>query len=258
MAKYTTTIEEYVQSRVFADMLQDALDNDNLPDDPRTLWVAAVTAIQQDPTIAYGIVGDELFPDPDNPIFYTNDADVYDNFIATWTDKCYFDEIGQETIGRFKITLRGWLRENMGYYTDLYNSKISRLSALASDYQRQTHDSLEKLGSEKNERGHGESITYTPTNKGTKNYIIPLGGSTETELNQTQETGSDTTAHSGTDTDTLTFTNRVDTRWITENITGATGMDKAELIKLYRDLIIDMDTMIIDKMYADGLFMKVW
>lgn len=256
MAKYTTTIEEYVQGRVFAQMLDNAIQDDDLPDDPRALWIEACHAIEEDPDIAYGIVESELFPDP--AIFYTNDSSVYDNFIATWTDKCYFDEIGQETVGRFKITLRGWLRENMGYFTDLFNSKISALSSLASDYQRQTHDSLEKLGSEKNERGHGESITYTPTNKGTKNYIIPLGGSTETELNQTQETGSDTTAHSGTDTDTLTFTNRVDSRWITENITGATGMDKAELIKLYRDLIIDMDTMIIDKMYADGLFMKVW
>lgn len=258
MAKYTTTIEEYVQSRVFAEMLQDALDNDNLPDDPRILWVAAVDAIQQDPTIAYGIVGNEIFPDPNSPIFYTNDSDAYDNFIATWTDKCYFDEIGQETIGRFKITLRGWLRDNMGYYTDLYNSKISALSALASDYQRQTHDSLEKLGSEQNQLQHGESISYTPTNKGTKNYIIPLGGSAEVELNQTQETGSDSTAHSGTDTNTLSFTNRVDTRWITENITGATGKDKAELIKMYRELIVDLDTMIIKQMYADGLFMKVW
>ena len=258
MAKYTMTIEEYVQSRVFAQMIQDGLDNDNLPNDPRILWVAAVDAIQQDPTIAYGIVGTEIFPDPETPIFYTTDSNVYDNFIATWTDKCYFDEIGQETIGRFKITLRGWLRDNMGYYTDLYNSKISALSALASDYQRQTHDSLEKLGSEQNQRQHGESISYTPTNKGTKNYIIPLGGSAEVELNQTQETGSDTTAHSGTDTDTLSFTNRVDTRWITENITGATGKDKAELIKMYRDLIVDLDTMIINQMHKDGLFMQVW
>lgn len=258
MAKYTTTIEEYVQGRVFAQMLDEAIQNDDLPDDPRALWIEACHAIEEDPTIAYGIVGTELFPDPDSPIFYTNDTTIYENFIATWTDKCYFDEIGQETVGRFKITLRGWLRENMGYYTDLFNSKISALSALASDYQRQTHDSLEKLGSEQNQRQHGESISYTPTNKGVKNYIIPLGGSTETELNQTQETGSDTTAHSGTDTDTLSFTNRVDTRWITENITGATGKDKAELTKAYRELIIDMDTMIINKMYADGLFMKVW
>ena len=258
MAKYTMTIEEYVQSRVFAQMIQDGLDNDNLPNDPRILWVAAVDAIQQDPTIAYGIVGTEIFPDPETPIFYTTDSNVYDNFIATWTDKCYFDEIGQETIGRFKITLRGWLRDNMGYYTDLYNSKISALSALASDYQRQTHDSLEKLGSEQNQLQHGESISYTPTNKGVKNYIIPLGGSAEVELNQTQETGSDSTAHSGTDTDTLSFTNRVDSRWITENITGATGKDKAELIKMYRELIVDLDTMIINQMHKDGLFMQVW
>lgn len=256
MAKYTTTIEEYIQGRIFAAKLQDALDNDQLPDDPASLWIEAVQELQADPSIGYDIVKSELFPSP--TIFYTNDVPTYENFIATWTDKLFFNEIGQETVGRFKVTLRGWLRDNMGYYTDLYNSKISALSALASDYQRQTHDSLEKLGSEQNQRQHGESISYTPTNKGVKNYIIPLGGSTETELNQTQETGSDTTAHSGTDTDTLSFTNRVDTRWITENITGATGKDKAELIKMYRDLIIEIDTLIINQMLKDGLFMEVW
>lgn len=256
MAKYTTTIEEYIQGRIFAQKLQDALDNDQLPDDPASLWIEAVQELQADPSIGYDIVKTELFPSP--AIFYTDESDVYDNFIATWTDKLFFNEIGQETVGRFKVTLRGWLRDNMGYYTDLYNSKISALSALASDYQRQTHDSLEKLGSEQNQRQHGESISYTPTNKGVKNYIIPLGGSTETELNQTQETGSDTTAHSGTDTDTLSFTNRVDTRWITENITGATGKDKAELIRMYRELIVDLDTLIINQMLKDGLFMEVW
>lgn len=256
MAKYTTTIEEYIQGRIFAAKLQDALDNDQLPDDPASLWIEAVQELQADPSIGYDIVKSELFPSP--AIFYTNDVPTYENFIATWTDKLFFNEIGQETVGRFKVTLRGWLRDNMGYYTALYNSKISALSALASDYQRQTHDSLEKLGSEQNQRQHGESISYTPTNKGVKNYIIPLGGSTETELNQTQETGSDTTAHSGTDTDTLSFTNRVDTRWITENITGATGKDKAELIKMYRELIIDINTLIINQMLKDGLFMEVW
>lgn len=256
MAKYTTTIEEYIQGRIFAQKLQDALDNDDLPDDPASLWIEAVQELQADPSIGYDIVKSELFPSPS--IFYTNDVPTYENFIATWTDKLFFNEIGQETVGRFKVTLRGWLRDNMGYYTDLYSSKISALSALASDYQRQTHDSLEKLGSEQNQRQHGESISYTPTNKGVKNYIIPLGGSTETELNQTQETGSDTTAHSGTDTDTLSFTNRVDTRWITENITGATGKDKAELIKMYRELIVDLNTLIINQMLKDGLFMEVW
>lgn len=256
MAKYTTTIEEYVQGRYFAYLLQDALDNDELPDDPRVLWTKAVTDIENDPSLAYGCVKTELFPDP--AIFYTDDSGVYDNFIATWTDKCYFDEIGQETVGRFKVTLRGWLRDNMGYYTDLYNSKIANLAALASDYKRETTDTLDYKGSEQNQRQHGESVTYTPTSKGSKNYIIPLGGSTETEINQTQETGSDTTAHSGTDTDTRSFTNRQDVRSIIEEITGARGGEHAELIKAYRELIIDLDTMIIKQMYHDGLFMKVW
>ena len=256
MAKYTTTIEEYIQGRIFAQKLQDALDNDDLPDDPASLWIEAVQELQADPSIGYDIVKSELFPSPE--IFYTDDSDVYDNFIATWTDKLFFNEIGQETVGRFKTTLRGWLRDNMVYYTALYDSNLDKLADLASNYKRTMDDDLTYSGSEQNQRQHGESISYTPTNKGVKNYIIPLGGSTETELNQTQETGSDTTAHSGTDTDTRSFTNRQDKRHIVEEIIGGRGTERAELVKMYRELIIDIDTLIINQMLKDGLFMEVW
>ena len=147
MSKYTTTIEEYIQGRHFAQVLADAESQDTLPDDPRTLWIQAVSEVNSDPDIGYQIVADEIFPDSSVP-FYTDDTTVKDEFLKAWTDTFYFDEIGQETMGRFRITLRAYFRDNMPRFADLYASRLSGLAALASDYQRQTHDSNEKLGSE--------------------------------------------------------------------------------------------------------------
>lgn len=256
MSKYTTTIEEYIQSRHFAQVLADAESQGELPDDPRTLWIQAVTEVNSDPDIGYQIVADEIFPDSSVP-FYTDDAEVMSEFLKSWTDTFYFDEIGQETMQRFRITLRAYFRDNMPRWADLYASRLSGLAALASDYQRQTHDSNEKMGSEKRDMKHGLKVDFSP-GATTTNKIIPLGGSAETELNQSLNGGKDTTENSGTDTDTLSFTNRVDSRWITENITGATGLEKADLTAKYRELIIDLDSMIFADMRAKHLFMEVW
>ena len=256
MSKYTTTIEEYIQGRHFAQVLADAESQDTLPDDPRTLWIQAGSEVNSDPDIGYQIVADEIFPDSSVP-FYTDDTTVKDEFLKAWTDTFYFDEIGQETMGRFRITLRAYFRDNMPKWADLYASRLSGLSALASDYQRQTHDSNEKLGSEQRSTQHGLKVDFTP-GATTTNKIIPLGGSAETELNQSLTGGKDVTENSGTDTDTLSFTGRIDSRWITENITGTTGLEKAELIAKYRELILDLDSMIFADMRAKHLFMEVW
>ena len=256
MSKYTTTIEEYIQSRHFAAILEEAAEQGTLPEDPRTLWIQAVTEVNEDPEIGYQIVADEIFPDSSVP-FYTNDTTVKDEFLKAWTDTFYFDEIGQETMARFRITLRAYFRDNMPRFADLYTSRLSDLQALASDYQRQTHDSNEKLGSEKRDMQHGLKVDFTPGATQT-NKIIPLGGSAETELNQSLTGGKDSTENSGTDTDTLSFVNRIDSRWITENITGATGLEKADLIAKYRELILDLDSMIFADMRAQHLFMEAW
>lgn len=257
MGKYTISIEEYCQARYYASLLNDMIENNTVPEDPRGVWVQVIRDMADDPTIAYNIVADELLPDLDTVPFYSTNSDDKDNFIMAWTDKFYFDEMGQDTPEKFRITLRGFFRENMGMYADLYKSKLSGLSELASDYKRTTHDALEKLGKETDKLTHGLKTEYSPTATQT-NKIIPLGGSTETELNQTVAGGKDTTENSGNDTTERSFTGRVDSRWIVEELTGATGKDRAELVQAYRDLIIDIDSMIFNDMRKYGLFMHVW
>lgn len=253
MSKYTTTIEEYCISRYFAQLVEDNPD----VDDPRVLWMQAMQEISQDPTIAYQIVADEIFPDPDDVPFYTDDSDTIIAFLVAWTDTFYFDEIGQETMQRFKITLRAYFRDNMPFFAELYASKLSDLTDLASNYKRTMDDDLTKLGTEQDEMSHGHKVEFEPTASQT-NKIIPLGGSAETELNQSVAGGKDTTTNSGKDTSTLSFNNRQDKRHIVEEITGATGMDRALLVEKYRALIIDIDSMIFADMRKKHLFMEAW
>lgn len=258
MAKYTTTLEEYCQGRLFAVMLEDYIENDNLPEDPALVWAEACWALWNDPTIAYAIIGEEVMPDLNTYFYAPTDQDAIDDFIQEFTDKFYFNEIGQETMARFIITLRAFMSTKMPYYKELYNSRIANLAALASDYKRHMTDDLTKTGTEQDSLLHGLTRTTTPTNWATKNKIIPLGGSAEVELNESQQSGTESVADSGTDTTTKSFTNRKDGRVVDETITGATGLDKTELVKRYRELILDINDMIFNEMKAYGLFMEMW
>lgn len=257
MSKYTMTFEEYCQARHYAQLLDQYIEDDNVPEDTAAVWMQAVTDIEEDMTIAYEIISDEVFPDITTVPFYTSDVLEAAAFLMAFVDKFYFDEIGQETMARFKVTLRAFFREKMPYYKTLFDSKIADLTALASNYRREMTDDLTKSGTETDSLLHGHQVSFTPTSTQT-NKIIPLGGSTETELNQSVAGGTDTTTNSGSDTTTHSFTNRVDGRKIIEEITGARGLDRAELVEKYRALILDIDSMIFADMRSYGLFMQVW
>lgn len=245
MSKYTMTIEDYCLGRFIAGKL--ALDPDY---DPR-LAPAEIT-----PEDAYATVAADIFPA--SVPFYTTDSAVLDEFIKSWTDIFYFSEIGQETLGKFTWTLRAWLRDNMGYYSQLYASQIGAVADLMeqSDYKRQLTETLRKTGSETRALQHGMTVTDNP-GQVSKNSIIPLGGTAETELSQTAQSGQSTTSQSGTDTTTIT-PNTTDTRTVTEIITGYQGQDKAHVYEAYRQLILDIDSEIFRAMRRDGLFMEVW
>lgn len=245
MSKYTMTIEEYCLGRFIAKKL--ALDPDY---DPR------LAPVEMTPDDAYTTVEDEIFPAVIP--FYTDDETLLQEFLEQWTDTFYFDEIGQETIGKFVWTLRAWLRTNMDVYAQLYASEVGSVAELMSqnDYTRHMTDVLKKSGTETHALQHGHVLTENPGGV-TKNSIIPLGGTAETELNQTAESGTNTSTDSGTDTTTIT-PDTTDDRTVHETITGYQGQDKARVIQAYRDLIQDINSDIFAAMRKDGLFMEVW
>ena len=245
MSKYTMTIEEYCIARYAAD---------RLADDPT--YDVRRAPIDITPDDAYNYVSTEIFQT--DMAFYTTDPLVMVDFVKRWTDEFYFSEIGQETVARFRWTFRAWMNNNMEYYGHLYDSQLANIAALNPTYKKTVKDDLNKLGTEQDSMLHGLSTTFTPTNRSTKNKIIPLGGSAEVELGETAETGTETTANSGTDTNTKSFTNRWDKREITEEITGRTIDEQIRMTQAFRDLILDINTMIFKQMRKDHLFMEVW
>lgn len=245
MSKYTMTIEEYCIGRFLAGRL------DQDPSYPPALAPLDIT-----PGDAYDIVEAEIFPA--TVPFYSDDPGMLREFIEQWTDTFYFDEIGQETVGKFAWTLRAWLRTNMDKYTQLYASDVANVADLMeqNDYARDLTDTLERTGTETHALLHGHTVTDTPTTTVT-NKIIPLGGSAETELNQSVDGGTVTHGNTGTDTTTIT-PNTTDTRTVHETIIGYQGVDKARVYEAYRGLIQDLNSDIFAQMRRDNLFMNVW
>lgn len=245
MSKYTMTIEEYCIARFAADSLAEDPDYD-----------VRRAPIDITPEDAYLYVSTEIFSN--DMAFYTTDPLIMVDFVKRWTDEFYFTEIGQETMARFRWTFRAWMNNNMEYYGALYNSQLSSIASLDPTYKKTVHDDLEKSGSEKDELDHGLTVTLTPTNRGTKNKIIPLGGASEVELNESTEVGTEETKNTGKDSTTRSFTNRWDKRTMTEEITGRTVDDQIRMTREFRDLILDINTMIFKQMRRDHLFMEVW
>lgn len=248
MSKYTMTLEDYVLSRQFAKMLEDDID---------TEWTDVLFAVDADPSIAYDIIAGEVLPNL--PAFlYSDDQDIIEEFIAGFVDKFYFCEIGQETMGRFKWALRAYFRNSRDKWSQLYSAQIRSFSELLNmnDYRRITHDALKKTGKDTTDFTHGHTLTITPT-RTQKNKIIPLGGSAETELNESAEGGNETHADTGKDTTELTH-DTTDDRWNVEEMTGYASLDKAALMEKFRALILDINSMIYEDIKKNHLFLEVW
>ena len=259
MAKYTTTIQEYCQS-VFLYKIQSLI-----PTIDRFKLMEDMTEYAM-----YTIVRDYIFP-TDVP-FYNDNSEDLNAFINEWTDTFLYYEIGQDSIGKFRHTLKAWLKNNMPYFRKLYESDIRDIDAALKNYDvliSRVGDQSKKTGtlSSSGSTTYGKKEEYGSDfkpGKNTKNSIVALGTSaTERELSATGESGTDKTESStelsGTDrnqkTDTYNLTDTVNTQ---ETRTGRENVDITAVTERYRALILDINSEIFAKMKKDGLFMQVW
>lgn len=264
MSKYTMSLEDYVLSRYYAK---------KLAEDPSIDWPQVMHDLDEEPSIAYEIIAEEVLPDLTS-FLYSNDESIIADFVAGFVDQFYFCEIGQETMARFKWTLRAYFRNTKDKWRQLFDAQLrSFADALnMTDYKRVLHDALKRTGNETTAVQHGKSTamnhgltaTTTPGRVQT-NKIIPLGGSVETELNQSSESGSETLRNTGTDTttdsgtDTTTRTpNTLDDRWSQEEYSGYMNADKLAQLEKFRALILDINSMIYEDIKKNHLFMEVW
>ena len=160
-------------------------------------------------------------------------------FEKKFLDRFLFDEIGAETVARFKHNLRTMLNEIMPYYTHLYETTIYEYNPILNyDVQEViTRD----VSNEQEEEG-----TITDSNK---NYDTPINfngnyKNSPSNINDNENT------------------NNVNRKGLVSelhkrNTTGNIGvMTTQDLIMKERDIIINIDKLILDELNI--LFMGVY
>ena len=205
----------------------------------------------------------------------------------------YTREIGFETYGLWKLKLNTRMQEIMPYYNKLYESTLLEYEPLHQiDYTRTIEDHNQKSGTKGTQSARNRTDTINRTDNGTVNRSTngsnsntktdlfsdtPQGGITGLDSG-TYLTTADKVTDSGTTTGQVAETSSLaktgttsvadnntvngtesenNSRAYTEHISGKRGGESyANLLKEYRDVLINVDLMVINAL-AD-LFMLLW
>ena len=187
--------------------------------------------------------------------FYTNDETIKYNFEDKFINEYYFNEIGFETVGRFKQRLRTKLNKIMPYYTQLYQTELR-----SKDIDFMLNKDLEEVYERVLEGSNTSMNDVTVDNNSTSNVLESNidNGNASLELEQGSLTNvgkstiSDNTKSSNSVNDTTNQTER--TKLTSKGNIGVTS--SAELLEKWRKVIINIDDLIINE--CSDLFMQVY
>ena len=187
--------------------------------------------------------------------FYTNDETIKYNFEDKFINEYYFNEIGFETVGRFKQRLKAKLNKIMPYYSQLYQTELR-----SKDIDFMLNKDLEEVYERVLEGSNTSMNDVTVDNSSTSNVLESNidNGNASLEL----EKGSLTNVGKSTLNDSTTSSNSVnDSTNQTERTKlsskGNIGvMASQDLIEKERKLILDIDRLILDDL--ETLFMQVF
>ena len=187
--------------------------------------------------------------------FYTNDETIKYNFEDKFINEYYFNEIGYETVGRFKQRLRTKLNKIMPYYSQLYQTELR-----AKDIDFMLNKDLEEVYERVLEGSNTSMNDVTVDNSSTSNVLESNidNGNASLELdkgsltNVGKSTLNDSTTSSNSVNDTTNQTER--TKLSSKGNIGVTS--SAELLEKWRKVIINIDDLIINE--CSDLFMQVY
>ena len=187
--------------------------------------------------------------------FYTNDETIKYNFEDKFINEYYFNEIGFETVGRFKQRLRTKLNKIMPYYSQLYQTELR-----AKDIDFMLNKDLEEVYERVLEGSNTSMNDVTVNNNSTSNVLESNidNGNASLELekgsltNVGKSTLNDNTTSSNSVNDTTNQTER--TKLSSKGNIGVTS--SAELLEKWRKVIINIDDLIINE--CSDLFMQVY
>ena len=193
--------------------------------------------------------------------FYTDSEEMRLNFIQKFYDEYMFREIGFETVERFKRSLLGKLNKIMPYYTQLYHTELESKNInfmlnkdLVETFEREVNGSSE-INSNATTNSNGSStansndIMYdTPNTRIDDMTKYPTQGS------QGENTATSVSNATSTNNQTGENTQTEKTSLISKGNIGVTS--SAQLLKEWRDVIINIDEMILNDL--EDLFMLLF
>ena len=177
----------------------------------------------------------------------------------------YTREIGQETVGLWKLKLRSKLCDIMPYYNQLYESaKLEFNPFYDIDYKKEHEGEFEEAHND-TDRDTGTVVNAGETSSNEKNRYsdTPQGGLQGIESNTylTNARIIDNTGEAtNTQTNDLTAINqgaKDGTDKYTDKVTGKMGTKSySKMLQEYRDTFLNIDLMVIDELKP--LFMQLW
>ena len=183
------------------------------------------------------------------PIFDEN----YRPILETKILKHYYTrEIGEETVGLWKLRLNTRMNEIMPYYNKLYESELIEFDPMSNfNFNRESTRNIEGGGENTSESGTTSETTnwdkYNDTPQGSVGNLD--SDSYLTNARKITNSNEDATENSATNT----YSN---TDEYVERLTGYSGVSPSKMLKEYRDILLNIDVMIIEEL--KDLFIQLW
>lgn len=183
--------------------------------------------------------------------FYTDNVEIKKKFEQKFIDRYRFNEIGFETVARFKHYLKTSLNEIAPYYKQLYESELRCNDIdfmLNKDYTEtfiKNIDSLSK-STETQNSNYNDLTNESNINDGVSDVELTKGNLTSVTGNENTSTSNGTGTNENKQSESYTLTGQ-----------GNIGItSSAELLSKWREVMINIDQLMLDDL-AD-LFMSIY
>lgn len=210
--------------------------------------------------------------------FYTDNQDIKQSFESKFIDTYLFNEIGHETVARFKHFLKRRLNNIMPYYKQLYETELRTkdidfmLNKDLTEIFERTNTSNKSSQTDTNSENNitnkdVSNLTNNSTDNAKESYLeqglanisvddkltgVTLNKSDINQNSTTDTVGSNKSVGSSKSTDSAT--DKETTKLISQGNIGVTS--SAELLEKWRKILINIDMLIIEE--CADLFMQVY
>ena len=187
--------------------------------------------------------------------FYTDDLNIKQSFESKFIDRYMFNEIGFETVARFKHFLKERLNSIAPYYKQLYQTELESKNIkflLNKDLTETFERVIENDGNNSTDMLSNDNGTQKSKESYLENGNADLGLN-EGNLTGVSETSQNNTSNGSTSTNYENNQNEK-TKLVSQGNIGVTS--SAELLKQWREVLINIDNMIIEE--CSDLFMTIY